>query len=434
MVNCRLVVAVAVLVGIAGVHGLVSRATSDQLRQLKGGVLVKDGRQTSCNLAVIDSQAALTSADCINVDESGALNATTAYAVYLDDGLDGKPAKYDVESIDINPQFNATNLVNNLAVLQFNSKGPVSFQNVIAPTTDFSNWDELLYVRYSLKDVEAMEWDAPAYASDWVNYEYNCQDLSVVYMVAVDDMMCTNKLTPPPANNLDACPVPYELVLGLASGNISIIGIYMMSAVKDGDLCENDAQYSYYTALGQYCGYIRSVIGRDFDTGYDMFHRNTSIQLANYSMPVDSFTLDVANVVNLHGDLFVNQTSIPLSDDSEDSAEDGLDSESESTDSAKSGGSNHKSIIIGVCVSVGSLLLICAALYYWSWRRRQGKRFVGHEDMLTAELGEQTVGANNIDHELPPVYEDSFQCDVNAVSTNGGHKPKETKEKLEKLP
>ncbi|KAJ2448379.1 hypothetical protein EV183_005463, partial [Coemansia sp. RSA 2336] len=193
----------------ANTHALAPRATKEQLSLIKGGVLVKDGLQTSCNLAVIDSKASVVAATCLNFMNDGSLNTTTEYTVYLDDGADGKAAKYTVDSITVHPEYNVTYKLNNLATLQYNADGEMTFQNTIAPIKLFDKWDELVFVRYTLKDMETMEWEPISYTTEWIDFEFKCDQLSKVHTVNVDDMVCTDKLSQDVPEYLNLCPMPY---------------------------------------------------------------------------------------------------------------------------------------------------------------------------------------------------------------------------------
>ncbi|KAJ2848116.1 hypothetical protein IWW36_003490 [Coemansia brasiliensis] len=446
----RLSTAFIISLVIASGHALVPRATEAQLKSVKGGVLVKDGIQTSCNLAVIDSKASIVGADCLNFMSDGSLNTTTEYTVYLDDGADGKAAKYTVDSVTVHPDYNVTYQLNNLATLQYNADGEITFQNAIAPIKDFENWDELLYIRYTLKDVETMEWEPRSYTTGWTDFEYKCDRLSAVHAVNVDDMMCADKLSRDVPTFLNPCPMPYGIILGVYRNNVSVSSLYMNSAIKGGSsLCSYTEGYTYFTALARYIGYFQKVIGRSISVDAESFSINlTAIALVDsFSMYESNFTMADKNITMLHGDFYKDQTedvepsslseSKPTSTptgSSDDPAVDGIDTMEDSSNS-----SNRNSIIIGVCVSVGSLLIICALIYYAYWQRRRGRNFFGRlrrtadQEMLEAEFGGLSVGPlhSNADNEMPPIYDDPVEQNINASSadSNTSKPDKKTEEK-----
>ncbi|KAJ1863095.1 hypothetical protein LPJ78_004268 [Coemansia sp. RSA 989] len=430
-------------------HALVPRVTEEQLKLVKGGMLVKDGLQTSCNLAVIDSKASVVAAACLNFMSDGSLNTTTKYTVYLDDGADGKAAKYTVDSVTVHPEYNATYQLNNLATLQYNADGETTFQNMITPIKGFEKWDELVYTRYTLKDMETMEWEPRSYNIGWLDAEYKCDGLSMVHTVNVDDMMCTDKLSRDVPNYLNPCPMPYGTALGIYQNNVSISSLYMNSAIKDGDsLCSYTEQYTYFTVLARYIGYFEKVIGRSIDVGADLFLVNvTAISLSDsFSMYESNFTMEDKNITMLDGDFYKDQTedtellsslseselASSFTGSSDDPAVNGIDTMEDSNDS-----SNRNSIIIGVCVSVGGLLVICALIYYVYWQRRHGRNFFGRlrrtadQATLEAEFGGLSVGPlhSNADSELPPVYDDPIEQNTNVSLADSNTKTDEKTEK-----
>ncbi|KAJ2519587.1 hypothetical protein GGI11_002533, partial [Coemansia sp. RSA 2049] len=115
----------------ATAHGLGVRGTNADISSIKGGILVKNGMQTSCELGVIDSSAAFVAAPCLDFSK-GVVDSGTAYEVYLDAGINNKTAKYTVNSITVHPEYNATNLINPVAILQFNRASTETWSNPIA--------------------------------------------------------------------------------------------------------------------------------------------------------------------------------------------------------------------------------------------------------------------------------------------------------------
>ncbi|KAJ2854944.1 hypothetical protein GGI22_004312, partial [Coemansia erecta] len=104
------------------IDALAVRDTTSDIATTKGGVLVKNGEQTSCELGVIDSTAAFVAAPCLDFSGSD-VNKNIKYEVYLDAGIDNTPVTYTVSSIAIHPDYNATMNLNPVAVLQFNTGG-----------------------------------------------------------------------------------------------------------------------------------------------------------------------------------------------------------------------------------------------------------------------------------------------------------------------
>ncbi|KAJ2715102.1 hypothetical protein H4R19_001383, partial [Coemansia spiralis] len=91
-----------------------------------GGVLVKNGVLTSCELAVLDNKASVLAAACLDYTSSGNLDTNTKYAVYLDGSDGSKPVSYNVDTVTVHPGFKRSSLANNLAILQYNAAGTVA--------------------------------------------------------------------------------------------------------------------------------------------------------------------------------------------------------------------------------------------------------------------------------------------------------------------
>ncbi|KAJ2308749.1 hypothetical protein IWW55_000252 [Coemansia sp. RSA 2706] len=103
---------------------------SDYLKDVKGGILVKDGKRTSCELGVIDNQSAVVSPICMGFTTTNRTQPGVNFEVYLDAGIDGKTAKYTVENITIHPGLNSSGLNNDIAVIKYNMAGANEWQNL----------------------------------------------------------------------------------------------------------------------------------------------------------------------------------------------------------------------------------------------------------------------------------------------------------------
>ncbi|KAI9505314.1 hypothetical protein BX070DRAFT_251178 [Coemansia spiralis] len=97
----------------------------------KGGLLIKNGKQTSCELGVIDSTAAFVAAGCIDFSGNN-IDWSKNYEVYLDAGIDNNPISYKVYSIVVHPSYNSSTNANPVAILQFNKGDIPSWTNPIA--------------------------------------------------------------------------------------------------------------------------------------------------------------------------------------------------------------------------------------------------------------------------------------------------------------
>ncbi|KAJ2768276.1 hypothetical protein IWQ56_003002, partial [Coemansia nantahalensis] len=74
-------------------------------------------------------KASLVAASCLDYVNNGVVDKNVSYDVYLDDSRGESAAKYRVESFTTHPKYSPVTFTNNLAVLQYNSKGKITWTN-----------------------------------------------------------------------------------------------------------------------------------------------------------------------------------------------------------------------------------------------------------------------------------------------------------------
>ncbi|KAJ2130738.1 hypothetical protein GGF48_001880 [Coemansia sp. RSA 921] len=146
-----LYVLLVALVGTNG-HKLSARDTNDYIKDLKRGVLVKNGELTSCELLPIDSQAAVVAASCLGYTKESIIDKDDIYTVYYDKGRDNIEGQYKVDNISVHSNFNPSNYVNDLAILQFNSDSKETWQSRLASYGGYE-WDSLVYTHEFITEV-----------------------------------------------------------------------------------------------------------------------------------------------------------------------------------------------------------------------------------------------------------------------------------------
>ncbi|KAJ2496334.1 hypothetical protein GGH96_005902, partial [Coemansia sp. RSA 1972] len=394
------------------------------LNNVKGGILVKDGKRTSCELGVIDSQSSLVSAACFDFT-LGKVSEDTQYDVYLDNGLDGKTAKHAVESITVHPAYDSKNHTNDVVIVQYNSGGKIEYQNIILP--DFSYvFDKVVYVRRSLLDMDTMQWDTPKYIESNMGYNERCMELSVIYSYNQNTVAYGNYSLGTPSVDLTACRVPYGILYGLLNNQTHLIGVFSYAAIAVYEnLCNKVDYCSYYAMYAKFAPYIESVLGRSINLNLNYFGEGVIQTNASFSFgykPIE----DSRSTGFIVGDLYKNQsksiTFIPS-----DTSQGTQDSDS-SDASSNNGGAAEKSkgsrnltgIIVGVCVGVVGLLITGIVVFVCVRRRREravdpmGQQEI--QDALEADIGGATAPANmrrtSIDSvrradldDSPPLYE-----------------------------
>ncbi|KAJ2689603.1 hypothetical protein GGH99_002791 [Coemansia sp. RSA 1285] len=202
-----------------------------QISSTKGGVLVKNGKQTSCELGVIDSRAAFVAAPCLDYSSGNSVDQSTKYEVYLDAGIDNIAAKYTVTSITVHPGYNAETNANPVAILQFNKDSTASWSNPIAIDRK-NSWGDSLFIRRGLLDIDAMEWNTPATITNYLDDTALCSYYSRLFKTNTDSFLCSNATTSPPYTYLTGCSIPYGSVDVYISGKLHVAGVYAYTAVS----------------------------------------------------------------------------------------------------------------------------------------------------------------------------------------------------------
>ncbi|KAJ2830064.1 hypothetical protein IWW50_000505 [Coemansia erecta] len=437
---------------ILGVDAHIPRDIMYSLDNIKGGILVKNGKRTSCELGVIDSQSSLVSAQCLDYTSSSSneISPDTTYEVYLDTGIDGKAAKYTVENITVNPHYNAANNTNDVAIIQFNTGGSIEWQNIIVPDFTYS-FDEVVYARRSLLDMDAMEWDTPRYYTTDINNNRDvCQGLSQIYNWNTDTISCGNYSLATPSVDLTACRVPYGVKYGLLNNQTHLIGLFSYAAISVYEnLCNNNSYCSYYSMYARFVPYIEEVLGRSININAEYY--GTNVVQTNASFYFDYMPQqDSRSTSFVRGDLFQNQaddiTFIPSGSSSQSlqvSNNGPDDNDSSSVNGGGGGGgssgkadssNNRTAIIVGVCVPVVVLLVISCVLFVY-FRKRHGRVIdtVGQreiQDALATDIGGAVVpgtpqenGGNANARRVsvadpPPIYE-SAESSYSTTSSAG---------------
>ncbi|KAJ2614871.1 hypothetical protein EV177_001833 [Coemansia sp. RSA 1804] len=248
----------ALLVSIA--HGLSVRDTTSDIASTKGGILVKNGKQTSCELGVINSKAAFVAAYCI--DFSGkTVNQDTEYEVYLDAGIDNTPAKYSVESIAVHPDFNATNGLNPIAVLQFNKDSTETWSNPIAIDRN-NSWGDVLFIRRGMTSLNKMQWKTPLTATNKYIDAADCNSDNRIFETNEYDLFCSNATTYSPYAYLTGCAIPYGSVDVYISGKLYVAGIHGFTSISFSSYsCTlRDFQDGIYVLFSDYIAFANKVL------------------------------------------------------------------------------------------------------------------------------------------------------------------------------
>ncbi|ORX73333.1 hypothetical protein DL89DRAFT_255433 [Linderina pennispora] len=215
---------------------LVKRETTvAQINKFHGGVLLIDGKQTSCELALLSNRQAFVSASCINLDKRSEVDDITRYQAALDAG--GSPPNKEIVNIDkivVNPQYQKDNYVSNLAIVFFNSQSKEKW------TTPSS------------RNGTAQQSQTAA------KIDEGCEEASVQYASNRDDLWCSTATIPSPVNG--TCAVPYGVVYGLVKSDIAFTALYSHSAVYGNNSCGSATSFHYYIVLANFLEWANTVV------------------------------------------------------------------------------------------------------------------------------------------------------------------------------
>ncbi|KAJ1871695.1 hypothetical protein LPJ55_003703 [Coemansia sp. RSA 990] len=238
---------------------LAKRSVSaSDLSNFRGAILVKNGKPTSCECALIDNKAAFVAASCLDLDGKRIRDGVT-YEIYFDGAKGNKPAKTSVDpaNIIIHPRYNPSKYSNNIAILQFSFTEQSSWVNYIAAYRD--EWSDIAYVRRILTDAGKMTWRTPKVRSFTLT-DPGCEKASGLYRYNMDTFYCSRIYSWSVFSS--TCNMPYGSIYGVTSSSMGIAGLYSHSVVYGTGTCGGDTAYHYYIVLTNYLKYARSVLGR----------------------------------------------------------------------------------------------------------------------------------------------------------------------------
>ncbi|KAJ1801522.1 hypothetical protein LPJ59_000196 [Coemansia sp. RSA 2399] len=293
---------------LAGLSGFRRRNSTSDLDGFKGALLLKNGKQTSCEVALMDNTYAFVAANCLDyVGASGSagsnvgngtlqLNQTTQYTVMVSQGFVDSFATLNVITVTPNSQYDPVSFANNVALLQFDSGSSSDFVNYIASWR--AEWDSMYYVRRTLNSATNSSWNEPMMTTYGANADdAGCAAANALYSLNTQDLMCNTMMTTNIFNN--SCSIPYGSAYGVVGTNTAIAALYSHSAVgissaKPGPFCHGYTTYNYYIVLEHYIHWAMQIMGQKAP----VFHSH----IAEYSEVLDpNYSMIIPNPKNVKG-------------------------------------------------------------------------------------------------------------------------------------
>ncbi|KAJ2497952.1 hypothetical protein GGH96_004710 [Coemansia sp. RSA 1972] len=221
-------------------------------------VLVKNGKQTSCEVALIDGSSGFVAATCV-VDANGAVDTSSRYEVYTDNYGTRKSANAPIlsGSIRVHPQFKMSSFANNIAIVQFSLPGSPNLK--IAVAVDHGTWASTTFVRRSMSNLSKGEWGSAKTGGSELSRS-ECAASSGLYSSNYFDFECSSDTLPPMVGS--QCGVPYGALYGVINGKMGIGGIYSHSVIRGDSICDSAKTVHYYVLLSNFIAFAENVLGR----------------------------------------------------------------------------------------------------------------------------------------------------------------------------
>ncbi|KAJ2557145.1 hypothetical protein EV175_001525 [Coemansia sp. RSA 1933] len=361
-----------------------TRNSTSDLDGFKGAILLKNGKQTSCEVALMDNTYAFVAANCLDYTNAGSsghsdkassvssdssaissnggaglvasnslqLNQTTQYTVMVSQGFTDSYATLNVGAVTPNSQYDPVSFANNVALLQFTSGSADEFVNYIASWRP--EWTSLYYVRRSLNAATNSTWNEPMMSAEGASADNSgCSAANPLYSLNTQDLMCNTMETTNIFNS--SCSTPYGSIYGVVGTNTAIAALYSHSAVavdsaKPGPFCHGYTIYNYYIVLQHYIHWAMQIMGQKAPVFHSHISEYSEVLDPNYTMTIPS-PKNVAGYTVYGGDLYNLQNP--------------------ATETAAAA---HKKIsggaIAGIVLALLSLLGLLAGYFIW----RRGKK------------------------------------------------------------
>ncbi|KAJ1857639.1 hypothetical protein GGF49_001272 [Coemansia sp. RSA 1853] len=226
--------------------------------KFQSALLLVDGKQTTCESVLVDSNAGFVAASCLKYTSDGDVDKNVTYELAVRAGGSTATEVYPITQIDSHKEYNPETYVNNLAVIQFNTDKEVTWQNYIGINPD--EWDDQFFIRRSLSSVSSLTWNnIIAFANtDTPSY---CNEASEAYSANQGDFLCNYAASLSTYNS--TCKIPYGVVYAAVQpSDMSIVAIHSHSAVYGDTMCSKSRKLHYYTVLRNYIGWAAGILGR----------------------------------------------------------------------------------------------------------------------------------------------------------------------------
>ncbi|KAJ1799901.1 hypothetical protein LPJ59_001505 [Coemansia sp. RSA 2399] len=271
------------------------------------GVLLIDGAQTSCMVALVNEAYGFVSAACLM--PSGSTTAIAASRLTLAiNGLQSS-GQLSVNAAVVHPSYDATTLANNIGIVYFdiNKGGKSDSGNSTSVAAAKCDITKTYLERRTLSSLSPLTWNTPpsivAFTS---NSDDVCSIGSPVYAANQDDFICNNAVASP-GSGLSSCALPLGLgYTAITSVSALPSAVYSHSVVFGDGLCSNSKMVHYYVVLNNYLAWAAQVVQTLESSGVSAKADNTA---AGFSMNSPS---EVVPVIETYSGNLYTQVPVPM--------------------------------------------------------------------------------------------------------------------------
>ncbi|KAJ2402150.1 hypothetical protein GGI23_000914 [Coemansia sp. RSA 2559] len=271
------------------------------------GVLLIDGAQTSCMVALVNEAYGFVSAACLM--PTGSTKAIAASRLTLAiNGLQSS-GQLSVSAAVVHPSYDTATLANNIGVVYFdvNKGGKSDSGNSTSVTAAKCDTTKTYLERRTLSGLSPLTWNTPpsivAFTS---NSDDVCEIGSPVYAANKADFICNNAVASP-GPGLSSCALPLGMgYTAITSVSALPSALYSHSVVFGDGLCSNSKMVHYYVVLNNYLAWAAQVAQTLKSSGFAAKAANIA---ADFSMKPPS---EVVPVIKIYSGNLYTQVPVPM--------------------------------------------------------------------------------------------------------------------------
>ncbi|KAJ1883495.1 hypothetical protein LPJ66_011027, partial [Kickxella alabastrina] len=247
--------------------------SSNLINDFRGAVLILAGVQTSCEIALFNTQFGATAASCFIFKSDGSVDNNKDFKIAINSPTDGTSKMFTLDSIDVHSNYNPSTYANNIAFITFNTKNSQSWYAFVGANP--AEWNSVLYSHRKMTSVKEKTWGSTSAA--FLSSNSECSANSNLFSSNSNTMLCVTSAVTSPMNS--NCRLPYGTGWGVMQpDDLSVSAIYSHSVITGDSLCQTTGtSYHYYTMIYPYIAWAKKKLDIDIDTFWldDSFSPNS---------------------------------------------------------------------------------------------------------------------------------------------------------------